>query len=95
LNILIKHIRRGPVTFVRNGERVGFAWGYPKEDAQRIPTVDAASDGRGVTWHPTFFDALVAWAAHREIKHSGGVRDGRESPLLGRPVKEHRDLHGA
>lgn len=100
---LIKHLRHGngfePVTFVRHKERCAYAWGYPKKEFRSIPLADFAASERGVTWHPNFYSAMVAWSEHqrtrktRETTVGGG--DCAKRPPIRRQVRKHRNVQSA
>jgi len=93
---LVKHLRHGnnpcPVTFVRHNGKCGYAWGFLKRELLSIPTSDFVAAEKGVTWHPDFFTAMVAWSNHRSQKR-GGMHNGRTAAM--RPLRKSYDLQGA
>lgn len=100
--LIIKHFPSGngahrPVTFVRNGDKCGYAWGFKKSEYQAIPTEDSVQAERGVTWHPDFYTALIAWAKHRENLETpaGGAQNARTGTPARRLVRKQRDLQSA
>ncbi len=98
---LIKHLRNGngdkSVTFVRHQDRCGYAWGFAKSEYRTIPTEDSVAAERGVTWHPNFYSAMVAWSEHRtNTKTSvGGGHGAKERPPVRRLVRKQRKMRSA
>lgn len=96
---VIKHLRNGngsrPVSFVRHQGRCGYAWGFCSKKLQDIPTDDLVTDERGVTWHPDFYTAMVAWAKHRAQLLGGGASEACKRSPVRRPVRKQRNLRSA